>query len=143
MKTTGAVVTGVETDDAALRDPIDTLHLDLRESEERYRTLFDLVQRTRNLYCQRRSAAVDAAAEFQPDVVFMDIGLPVLKAMKPLGKFVSCNATKNRYRGLDRVEPGRDRCRSESAGFDAHLVEPVDHGALGKLLVELRNRNAA
>ena len=34
---------GVETDDADSREAIDTLNLDLRESEERYRTLFDLV----------------------------------------------------------------------------------------------------
>jgi PAS domain-containing protein len=40
MKTHGA--TGVETQDAHSRE-IDALHRDLRESEERYRTLFDLV----------------------------------------------------------------------------------------------------
>ena len=43
MNTNSPVVTGVETDDAASRQAIDTLNLDLRESEERYRTLFDLV----------------------------------------------------------------------------------------------------
>jgi len=32
-----------------------------------------------------------------------------------------------------------DRRRSESAGFDAHLVKPMDDRVLGKLLVELRN----
>ena len=42
MKTNSAVA-GVETDDANSRAAIDTLNLDLRESEERYRTLFDLV----------------------------------------------------------------------------------------------------
>jgi len=36
-----------------------------------------------------------------------------------------------------------DRRRSESAGFDAHLVKPVDDRVLGKLLVELRSGNAA
>jgi CheY-like chemotaxis protein len=30
-----------------------------------------------------------------------------------------------------------DRRRSEEAGFDAHLVKPVDHAVLGRLLAEL------
>ena len=42
MKTNSAVI-GVETDDNDSREALDTLNLDLRESEERYRTLFDLV----------------------------------------------------------------------------------------------------
>jgi PAS domain S-box-containing protein len=40
---TNSVITDVETDDTDSREAIDTLNLDLRESEERYRTLFDLV----------------------------------------------------------------------------------------------------
>jgi hypothetical protein len=30
-----------------------------------------------------------------------------------------------------------DRRRSEKAGFDAHLVKPVDDAVLGRLLMEL------
>jgi CheY-like chemotaxis protein len=33
-----------------------------------------------------------------------------------------------------------DRRRSEEAGFDAHLVKPVDHVELSKLLTELCQR---
>ena len=36
-----------------------------------------------------------------------------------------------------------DRRRSESAGFDAHLVKPVDDKDLGKLLMDLRTGSAA
>ena len=34
-----------------------------------------------------------------------------------------------------------DRRRSEEAGFDAHVVKPVDHARLHKLLAELGTRN--
>jgi CheY-like chemotaxis protein len=34
-----------------------------------------------------------------------------------------------------------DRLRSEEAGFDAHIVKPVDDVVLGKLLIELGARN--
>jgi len=34
-----------------------------------------------------------------------------------------------------------DRRRSEEAGFDAHLVKPVDEAALSKLLTELGPRH--
>ena len=42
-------------------------------------------------------AAVDAAANLQPDVIFMDIGLPVLNGTKPPGGFVGCKAKRYRY----------------------------------------------
>lgn len=42
MKTTGSGA-AAETEDATSRQAIDALSLNLQESEERYRTLFDLV----------------------------------------------------------------------------------------------------
>ena len=40
---TNSGVTGIQTDDVGSLEAIDTLTLDLRETEERYRALFDLV----------------------------------------------------------------------------------------------------
>ena len=88
--------------------------------------------------------AVDAAATFQPDVIFMDIGLPLLNGYEAARKIRELQCDKKPVLvALTGWSQDADRRRSESAGFDAHLVKPVDHGVLGKLLVELRNGNAA
>ena len=86
-------------------------------------------------------AAVDAAANLQPDVVFLDIGLPIMNGYEA--------ARRIRDRQLDKGPvlvaltgwgQDDDRRRSEKAGFDAHLVKPVDDAILGKLLMELGTR---
>ncbi len=81
--------------------------------------------------------AVEAAATFKPDVVLLDIGLPKLNGYEaarkireePWGKSMMLVALT----GWGQEE---DRQRSREAGFDAHLVKPVDHAALTKLLAE-------
>jgi CheY-like chemotaxis protein len=83
-------------------------------------------------------SAIDAASRFQPDVVLLDIGLPgldgyeVARRMRtaPWGKQVRLVAVT----GWGQAE---DRERSRNAGFDAHLLKPVDHEALLKLLGEI------
>ena len=75
-------------------------------------------------------AAVDAAAKFQPDVVFMDIGLPLLNGYEAARKIRELQCDKKPVLvALTGWSQDADRRRSESAGFDAHLVKPVDHGS--------------
>ena len=89
-------------------------------------------------------AAVDAAANLQPDVIFMDIGLPVLNGYEAARRIRELQCDKKPVLvALTGWGQDADRRRSESAGFDAHLVKPVDDRVLGKLLVELHNGNAA
>ena len=82
--------------------------------------------------------AVTAAREFQPHVVLCDIGLPKLngyeacRQMKPQAwdkKMILIAVTGW---GQDN-----DRRKSQEAGFDHHMVKPVDPQALMKLLAEL------
>jgi len=83
-------------------------------------------------------AAVEAAATFQPDVALLDIGMPKLNGHEaarrireqPWGKAMVLIALT----GWGQED---DRRRSREAGFDGHLVKPVDLGALTKLLFEL------
>jgi PAS domain S-box-containing protein len=80
-------------------------------------------------------AAIEAAGRLHPDAVLLDIGLPGLNGYEvcsrirkePWGKELMLVALT----GWGQEE---DRQRSREAGFDAHLVKPVDHQVLLKLL---------
>jgi len=83
--------------------------------------------------------AVEAAAVFRPDVVLLDIGLPKLNG------YDACRKIREQPWGKGMVlialtgwGKDEDRRKSQEAGFDSHLVKPVDHAALTKLLAELR-----
>jgi CheY-like chemotaxis protein len=79
--------------------------------------------------------AVKAAAEFRPHLVLLDLGLPKLNGYEvarrireqPWGKEMLIVALT----GWGQKE---DRERSAEAGFDVHLVKPVDYAALTGLL---------
>jgi PAS domain S-box-containing protein len=81
--------------------------------------------------------AVEAAATFQPDVVLLDLGMPKLNGYEaarrireqPWGQKMVLVALS----GWGQEE---DRQKSKEAGFNGHLVKPVDHAALNKLLNE-------
>lgn len=83
-------------------------------------------------------AAVEAAARFLPDVVLLDLGMPKLDgydaARRIRGQAGSHNAVLIAISGWGEEEARR---RTGEAGFDAHLLKPVDHDALTKLLAEL------
>lgn len=85
--------------------------------------------------------ALERAAPFAPEIVLLDIGLPKLngyetcrrlRALKP-DEVVTIVALS----GWGQAE---DRRRWHDAGFDAHLVKPVEYQALTALLVKLRAR---
>ena len=86
-------------------------------------------------------AALDTAAKFRPDAVFLDIGLPGmdgyeiaehLREIPRTGKVVLVAIT-----GYGQDE---DRRRSREAGIDHHLVKPVAPDTLLKLLESLEPR---
>jgi CheY-like chemotaxis protein len=80
-------------------------------------------------------AALDAADALRPDVMLVDIGLPGLNGYEvaeriraePWGRSILLLALT----GWGHPE---DRARSEQAGFDYHLVKPVELSALTDLL---------
>jgi len=82
--------------------------------------------------------AVDAVGEFRPDVALLDIGLPGLSGLdvarrirqEPWGAGISLVALT----GWGQEE---DRRNTQEAGFDAHLVKPVEHSDLMTLLARL------
>jgi signal transduction histidine kinase/CheY-like chemotaxis protein len=82
--------------------------------------------------------AVAAAVEFRPDVILLDIGLPKLNGYEACRRIrAQANGRKVvliAQTGWGQVE---DRQRTHEAGFDHHLVKPVDPAALMKLLAAL------
>lgn len=83
-------------------------------------------------------AAVDVAKEFEPRVVLLDIGLPTLNGYEtakeirrqPWGKQAVLIAVTGWGEAVHRQ-------RSRKAGFDHHLVKPVDPDELTSLLAAL------
>jgi CheY-like chemotaxis protein/two-component sensor histidine kinase len=79
--------------------------------------------------------AVELAERFQPDLALLDIGMPRLNGYdaartirsQPRGREIKIVALS----GWGQPE---DKRRSQSAGFDEHLVKPVDPATLGRLL---------
>jgi PAS domain S-box-containing protein len=79
--------------------------------------------------------ALAAAERFQPDVVLLDLGMPKLNGFdaarrlreQPRGKEMTLIALT----GWGQEE---DRRRSKEAGFDGHMVKPVDFDALMSML---------
>lgn len=82
--------------------------------------------------------AVEATARQRPDVILLNIGLPKLNGYDACRRIREHRWAKNvviiALTGWGQAD---DRRKPAEAGFDAHLVKPVDHAALQKLLASL------
>jgi CheY-like chemotaxis protein len=78
-------------------------------------------------------AALETASAFCPDVVLLDIGLPGMDGYEVARRL---RAEHGGCRLIALTGYGRDddRRRSREAGFDHHLVKPVDLEELTRLL---------
>jgi len=79
--------------------------------------------------------ALKIAATFRPEVVFLDIGLPKLNG------YDVCRVIREQAWGKDVTivaltgwGQNEDFARSQEAGFNHHLVKPVDNSALEKIM---------
>ena len=86
-------------------------------------------------------AAVAQAEEYRPDIVLLDIG------MQEMNGYDACRAIRAQAWGETMIVVAltgwgqeEDRRKSRDAGFDGHLVKPVDPDALTSLLVSLSER---
>src|SRR5205823_5296868 len=84
-------------------------------------------------------SALETAAEFDPDVALLDIGLPVMDGYElarrlRVGKWVKKDL---RLVALTGYGQDSDRSRSAAAGFDDHLVKPIDIGRLNLVIRQL------
>ncbi|HEY5933535.1 MAG TPA: ATP-binding protein [Kofleriaceae bacterium] len=72
------------------------------------------------------AAALDVVKGFTPDVAILDIGLPVMDGYELAQRLRSQIAPIPRLIALTGYGQESDRERSRLAGFDLHLVKPVD-----------------
>lgn len=82
-------------------------------------------------------AALDEAARFRPDVILLDIGLPGMNGLDVCRTIREESWGKNIFivamTGWGQEE---DRRMSKEAGFNNHLVKPIDYSSLIELLAE-------
>ena len=104
-------------------DTVTTLALLVKESGHDVRTAYD------------GSTVLEAALDYRPNVVLLDIGLPGLNGFEVAKQLRQQPALQNAvlvamtgYGGVS------DRQRSQDAGFDHHLVKPGDFGKLLQIL---------
>jgi PAS domain S-box-containing protein len=81
--------------------------------------------------------AVSKADAFQPHVILLDIGMPKMNG------YEACRAIRQTPHGKDAFivaltgwGQDEDRQKSRQAGFDGHLIKPVEKSALIQLLSE-------
>jgi two-component system CheB/CheR fusion protein len=75
--------------------------------------------------------ALEAAAEFRPDLVLLDIGLPRLDGLEVARRLRAQRPGEAMLLiALTGWGQDEDRERSMQAGFDAHMVKPLDVDAL-------------
>ena len=79
--------------------------------------------------------AIEAAHQFRPDTILLDIGLPGMDGYEVARCLrASESLAGTRLVAMTGYGQEKDRRRSEEAGFDHHLVKPVDLDLLQKLL---------
>lgn len=96
-------------------DALETMETLLREHGHQVRAANDPLQ------------ALAMANEFQPDVAVLDIGLPIMDGYT-LAKELRRQSERKELRLIALTGYGQstDRERSKRAGFDVHLVKPVN-----------------
>ena len=110
------------------------LSLSLKMMGHEVRALYDPLQ------------VADAALRFQPHLVFLDVGMPVLNGFalaERLRKLDWPGGQRPRLVALTGWGQAEDRKRSEAAGFDEHLVKPADLDTIDRVCRQVLEDHAA
>ena len=87
---------------------------------------------TQAVFCA--ADALSNAESFAPDIVLLDIGLPDIDGYEVARRLRQASLTRTTIIALTGYGQAQDRERARAAGFDDHLVKPVDLAALATLL---------
>ena len=79
-------------------------------------------------------AAVAAARDYRPEIVLLDIGLPGMDGFAVATELRKEGTAGRLLVALTGYGEQQDKERAREAGFDHHLVKPIDPDRLQKLL---------
>ena len=107
------------------KDNADCLRIVLAQEGHDTRIAYDGVQ------------AIEVAEAFRPEIVLLDLGMPHLSGYEVCAHLRKQSWGKNLFL-VAQTGWGKDddRARTRAAGFDRHLIKPVKHDVLMKLLAE-------
>jgi CheY-like chemotaxis protein len=105
------------------RDAADSLSLLLQTQGHEVQTAYD------------GEAALEVATGFRADIVLLDIGLPVMNGFE-VAKRLRSGGSAARLVALSGYGQPEDVRRSREAGFDGHLVKPVDLERVSEMLAD-------
>jgi len=89
------------------------------------------------------ATAIQAASQFGPDVVFLDIGLPVMNGYDVARRLRGIPELKNLHiAALTGWGQDEDRRKAREAGCDSHLTKPLSPAALEELLAAISQHQA-
>jgi PAS domain S-box-containing protein len=130
-----------EPESVAMPDDTSTRRIlvvdDNRDSAESIATLLQLSGH-RTYMAHDGLAAVEAAERYRPDVILLDVGLPKISGIDACRRIRAHSWGKGMVIvALTGWGQEHDRRNTRDAGFDAHLVKPVDYEDLLRLLSAL------
>jgi len=80
------------------------------------------------------ATALELAQSFRPDIALLDLGLPLMDGYQLAQKFQTALPQPPRLVAMTGYGQVGDRDRSTAAGFEAHVVKPVDFDRLAEVL---------
>lgn len=84
------------------------------------------------------ASALEVAAEFRPEIAFLDLGLPVMDGCELASHLRKVPGLADvRLVALTGYSDESDRKRTRDAGFQHHLVKPVNLDTIEKTLGDL------
>ena len=82
-------------------------------------------------------SAMQIAVEKRPDAALIDLGLPGMDGYEVARRIRDAIGDGIFLIALTGYDTEEDRRRTDDAGFDVHLVKPVDSAALTSLLAQV------
>lgn len=82
--------------------------------------------------------AIEVARAYHPEVVLLDLGLPGIDGYEVARRLQSEGLSGEMLVAVSGYGQPEDRLRTKAAGFDAHLIKPIDPTEVRKVVEQRR-----